>query len=150
MYIQIIIIILCWTLGPFVKKKVMNTPSGKRGDEITSLDFLLISNLIGFLMIIAFNILNSKSKNNVLDTFKKFTLEHWKYSIINTLLTLISASLFLFVLQKGSVKKYFPLIQSSVIILSFLVGSYVAKERITLTKILAIILISGGIVLLNN
>lgn len=149
MYTLLIIIIICWTLGPFIKKKIMNIPSNNDSENINAMDFLLISNIIALFVILVFYFINSKDKYTVMGTFKKLSLKHWMYFCLNALVTLTSTFLFVFVLKKGSISKIFPTVQATVIIASFFLASYLLKEQINVLQMTAIGFISTGILLLH-
>ena len=74
----------------------MNIPNKNSSENINPMDFLLISNVMSLLVILIFYFINSKDKYRVIGTFKKLSLEHWKYFCLNALVTLTSTFLFVF------------------------------------------------------
>ena len=44
MLLPILVLIICWTLNPFIKKKIMNLPD-KSNANIRLIDFLLVISL---------------------------------------------------------------------------------------------------------
>ena len=126
----------------------MNIETNQKGETINPLVFLL-SNLLAISIILFVYLINAKDKFRVVDTFKKLTVPHLKYFMFNALASMTATFLFVFVLKKGAISKLFPTIQATVIISSFFLGSYLLKESISTLQMIAIGMISVGIIALN-
>lgn len=148
MLLPILVLIICWTLNPFVKKKIMNLPD-KSNANIRPVDFLLVSNLIAVTVVLLVYLYNSRDKLSVVGTIKSLTPKQWGYFAANAVVTLTATFLFVFVLEKGKITKLIPSIQSVVILFSFLIGLFVLKEDVPQYKLFSVALICLGIILLN-
>ena len=147
MLLPILVLIICWTLNPFVKKKIMNLPD-KSNANIRPVDFLLVSNLIAVTVVLVVYLYNSRDKLSI-QTGKSLTPKQWGYFAANAVVTLTATFLFVFVLEKGKITKLIPSIQSAVILFSFLIGLFVLKEDVPQYKLFSVALICLGIILLN-
>lgn len=148
MLLPILVLIICWTVNPFVKKKLMNL-ADKSNNNIRPVDFLLVSNLIAITVVLLVYLYNSRDKLSVVDTVKSLTPKQWGYFLANAVVTLTATFLFVFVLEKGKITKLIPSIQSAVILFSFLIGMFVLKEDVPQYKLFSVALICLGIILLN-
>jgi drug/metabolite transporter (DMT)-like permease len=148
MLLPILVLIICWTVNPFVKKKLMNLPDTSN-NNIRPVDFLLVSNLIAITVVLLVYLYNSRDKLSIVDTVKSLTPIQWGYFAANAVVTLTATFLFVFVLEKGKITKLIPSIQSAVILFSFVIGMFVLKEDVSQYKLFSIALICLGIILLN-
>ena len=82
MLLPILVLIICWTLNPFVKKKIMNLPD-KSNANIRPVDFLLVSNLIAVTVVLLVYLYNSRDKLSVVGTIKSLTPKQWAYFAAN-------------------------------------------------------------------
>ena len=146
MYLYIVLLVLCWTLNPFVKKKVMSAKT-KSGGLITPEDFLLVSNIIAVLTIVGVFLI--VRNHNIAKTIKDLSFNHWALFGLNALVSLTATFLFVFVLNKGQITRIIPTIQSSVIFFTFLLAWLFLGEKIDHKKIIGVALLCIGIILMN-
>ena len=146
MYLYIILLVIGWTLNPFIKKKVMAAKT-RSGGVISPEDFLLISNIIAVVSIVTFFLIIKN--HNIIKSIKDLSLNHWALFGLNAVVSLTATFLFVFVLNKGQITRLIPTIQSSVIFFTFLLAWLFLGEQIDHKKIIGVTMLCVGIILMN-
>ena len=140
--ILIIILIVCWTMNPLIKKictKKLGT------NESVLLNHILYSILLA--IYIYYLIRQNKCDIN---SIRKLKYQEIFIYIIGALLTIISSICLFEVLQHMQLSEIIPIIQPSVILLTLLLGYFIFNESLSLIKIIGTLLVSVGIFLITK
>ena len=139
-YLQFFIIILCWTLLPFLTKNILK--------KHKPMNYYLISNAISFVIVtfIAMYIY-SKNKFNFISNFNRKDI---LYICGISILSIIAGISFIFLIKDTSLSYLRPHISSIIIILTTLFGGLIFEENIGFIHWIGIVIIIVGIFILNQ
>ncbi len=138
----IIILIICWTFNPFLKKNTMTTLSP---DESLVFNQMLSTTIIGIYFI--YLLCNKRCNFKKLKSLSKKEIFYITLSAISTF---VSAIALINLLHRENVSYLIPQIQPIVIFFTMLVGYFVFKEKITYYQMLGGLLIILGVWFLNK
>ena len=142
--ILLFVLILCWTINPFLKKIVMK--------KLNAYEFFLYNNLIilAFLLIYMAGLKLVNKKNDI--QLKKIYNLNKKESLVlisGGLLSLIGAMMFLYLIKMEDITKVVSFSQSLTIILSIMIGYLFFSEKLYPKDIVGILLIVSGITMIK-
>lgn len=138
----LILLVLCWTLNPFLKKKAIGNLSP---DE----SLILSQCLIMFLLCFYFAYLLIKKKCD-LTKFTKLSTKQIFLNFIASLITAISAIVLIKLLQRTNVSYLIPQVQPIIMLLTILIGIFLFKEKLTFSQMIGCGLIIIGVWFLNK
>ena len=143
--LYLIIIIVCWTISPFFKKIVTKKI---KGIEYNFAQTLIISIFILFI-ILYFNYI--KNNSDKIDPYfvDKLNTKEMIFLVAVSAMSLLPAYLFIKVIHEYEISFLEPVLHSSSIVLTAIIGSIFYNESFGLQKGIGIMLVIGGIVLLN-
>ena len=142
--ILLFILILCWTINPFLKKIVMK--------KLNAYEFFLYNNLVILVFLILYLIgLKLVNNKNEIQLKKIYELNKKEYIVLLSggLVSLIGAMMFLYLIKMDDITKIVSFSQSLTIILSIIVGYMFFSEKIFFKDLVGILLIVGGITLIK-
>ena len=143
-YLYLIIIIICWTLNPFIKKIVLNNKKLNL-DEFFILNHIFVS----LILLIYFYILFKKKKCSTL-CLSKLDKYDYLYILMGSLTSILGARLMISIIKTEEITFLIAHIQPMIIALTFLIGYMFFSEHITITKVLGISLIILGLIFINK
>jgi uncharacterized membrane protein len=143
-YIYLCLIVLCWTINPFIKKKILKSKK-LNTDEYFIINHLIVSIILG----IYFYTLFKKKKCSWL-CIEKLDKYDYIYIFLGALTSILGARLLISVIKTEEITFLIAHIQPMIIALSFLIGYMFFSEHITPFKIGGIALIILGLILLNK
>lgn len=143
-YIYLLIIILCWSLNPFFKKKVLNN-STINSDEYFAINHTFITIII----IVYFYYLVNNKKCDA-NCFKKLNINDYIYIILGSITSIIGARLLLSLIQYKEISYLVSSIQPLVISLTLMIGYLFFNESISIIKIIGVLLIISGLICINQ
>ena len=141
-YFYLLIIVLCWTLNPFIKKKMLG--------KFTTDEYFIINHFfITLLIIVYFYYLYTKKlcKTNCL---KKINMYDIIYILLGAITSILGARLLISLIKFQEVSFLVAHIQPLVIALSFIIGYMFFSESMSLYKIIGGSLIILGLILINK
>ena len=144
LYIYIGIIVLCWTLNPFIKKIVLKSKK-LNTDEYFIINHIFVSIILGLYFYSLF-----KKKKCSLLCLSKLDKYDYLYIFMGALTSILGARLLISIIKKEEITYLIAHIQPMIIALSFLIGYMFFSEHITPIKIIGISLIILGLILLNR
>ena len=142
--IYLLIIICCFSLNPFLKKKIL-TKQVLNEDEY----FMVNHFIITALLLIYFIILIKRKKCSV-KCWKKLDRYDIIYILLGSFTTIIGARLLLSLIKKKDITYLIVHLQPIVIALTFIVGYIFFKEQITMNKIMGVLFILTGLIFINQ
>ena len=140
-YLLILILIISFTINPYLKKKASN--------KVSSTEFMLIYHIIGSILIFVFIGFQIYNKQCDIRCFNKLTKQDYIFTILASITGVVGALLLLYLIKKEDVSFILPNVQGLVIGLSALVGYFIFKEKMDKLKISGIILIIVGVGIIN-
>ncbi len=145
-YIYLLLIIICWSINPFVKKKITKS--------LNSIEYNYANNmciLCMILMVIFYlNFIQTKSETVSINFFNKLNKNQIGLLVLSAFLTLLPSFLFITVLKEMDVSFVVSFTQSLTIVSSTIIGVLVMNETFNLKIGLGIASIVVGIGLLTN
>lgn len=144
--LYLIIIVICWTISPFLKRVITKKI---KGIEYNFAQTFIISFFIFFIILYVNYIKNTSDK---IDPYfiDKLNTKEMLFLLAVSALSLLPAYLFIKVIHEYEISFLEPVLHSSSIILTAIIGSMFFNESFGLQKCIGILLVIGGIVLLNN
>ena len=139
-YIYIIIIILCWSINPFIKKIV--------NKNISPIEYNIYNNtfiLCLLLLIFEYNLFFINKNNIELNILKKLNMKEIGIMLVSSGFTLLPSYLFVTLIKTQNVSKINSIIQSSTILVSSLIGIFLFNEPYDIKKVFGIANIITGL-----
>lgn len=145
-YFYLVVIVIFWTLNPFIKKSVMK--------KLTSEEYFFVNHMVvTFFVLLFFLYSYSKKKitKNCLTHLNSFTNKELSILFIGGFITVLSSRLLPYLIElKKDVSYLISHIQPVVIVLTALVGFAFFQEKLNKPKILGIILVGMGLFFINK
>lgn len=138
----IIILVVCWSIDPFLKKNTMKTLSP---DESLVFNKILSAAIIGVYLI--YLLCNKRCDFSKL---KNLTKKEMVYISMSAISTFISAIALIHLLQRENISYLIPQIQPVIILLTMCIGYFIYKEKISYYQMFGGALIISGVYFLNR
>jgi uncharacterized membrane protein len=143
-YIYILIIVLCWTLNPFIKKIVL------KGKKLNIDEYFIINHLVVTLILGGYFFYLFKNKKCSPNCFRKLDKYDYLYITLGAVTSILGARLLFSIIKKEDISYVVANIQPMVIGLSFVIGYMFFSENITLTRLMGVSLIILGLICINK
>jgi multidrug transporter EmrE-like cation transporter len=140
-YIMMVLLIISFTLNPFLKKQASH--------NVSASEFTLIYQILVIVFIFCYVGYLVKSRTCSLLCFKKMTKRDLFWTTLAVITGMAGSILLLFLIKKEEVSYLIPNIQGIVILLGSLIGYFIFKEHLDKYRIIGIILIFVGIITIN-
>ena len=139
-----ILVILCWTFNPFIKKIVMK--KGKiNTDEYFVINHLVITAILIVYFVYLFN--TRKCNTNCLKSLDRYDAV---YILLGAITSILGARLLLSIINYTDVSYMVAHVQPIVISLTFIIGYLFFSEQVTIYKLIGVSLVILGILFLNK
>lgn len=139
-----ILVILCWTFNPFIKKMVLK--KGKiNTDEYFVINHLVITAILIVYFVFLFN--NRKCDTNCIKSLDRYDA---MYILLGSITSILGARLLLSIINQSDVSYMVAHIQPIVIALTFIIGYLFFSESVTVYKLIGVSLVVLGILFLNK
>ena len=136
------LLVLCWTLNPFVKKKAL---VGLNPNTSLLLNHCLVTSLLAVYFIYLF--FNSKCNFNEI---KNLNSKQILTSVVAASITLASSIILINLLQRTNVSYVMPHIQPLVLLLTMIIGYFIFQEKLNNYQLFGAVLTILGLWLLNK
>jgi uncharacterized membrane protein len=140
-YIMMVLLIISFTLNPFLKKQASH--------NVSASEFTLIYQILVIVFIVCYVGYLVKSRTCALSCFKKMTKKDLGWTTLAVITGMAGSILLLFLIKQEEVSYLIPNIQGIVILLGSLIGYFIFKEHLDKYRIMGIILIFVGIITIN-
>ena len=142
-YLYVFIIVLCWSINPFLKKIITK--------NIQPIEYNIYSNTLSFIYLIMFSLYQNKYNMSgiTINIANKLSNNHIGIMMIVSILTLVPSYLMVVLNKKYSVSGITAVVQSLNIIVTTIIGVVYMGDPINMTKIGGILMTSLGIYLLQ-
>ena len=142
--LSFILVVLCWTFNPFIKKKILKT-SKLKVDE-----YFVINHFVITVLLIGYFIYLYKNRECSPNCIKQLTRYDCLYILLGSITSILGARLLLYIIKTNDISFMVAHIQPLVILLTFLIGYLFFMEQMTTYRLLGGILVIIGIILLNK
>lgn len=143
--IYLVIIIIFWSINPFLKKKITN--------KLSSIEYAFGSNILIITLLTLYILYNNNYTNNSnlrFDFYNKLNYKELILLVVSVFCTLIPSILFIKTLRVMDVSYVNALTNSMSIVLASAIGIYFFNEEFNRNVFLGILSILFGIGLLSN
>lgn len=141
-YFYIFVIVLCWTLNPFIKKLVMK--------KMDANEYLIMNHSVVTIILVFYLIYLLKKKKCDFNCVQKLSGGDMGLLVIGGITTILATLMLLYLVSTSEVSYVIGNVQPIVISLSIILGYLFFKEKLGLTKLLGLIFIIVGLVLINK
>jgi uncharacterized membrane protein len=140
-WVPLIVLVLCWTINPFLKKRA--------AVSLSSNEYMLFNQMIIIVLIVLYAVYLFCRKKIVWQHYTKMKGVQIVYALVAGITTVISSLMLIHLILGNSVGKLIPHIQPIVIVLTVLVGWAFFHEKFHWKQGLGVLLIAGGLVAMN-
>ena len=141
-YFLLALLILCWTINPFMKK----TASKK----LTSGEYLIFNHGICSIIVIIYLMYLLKDNQCDIKCLQKLDRKDITYSVLASIITVGSSLILINLVQNNNISYIIPQIQPLVILLTVTFGYLFFGESVESHKIVGIGMIVGGLYFINR
>ena len=136
-YLLLSLLVLTWSLNPFIKKKILK--------DLRVVDFYCISVLtVAFFVLLYMFLYNFENTKKAIHTIYHSSRLKYFY-IVTVVLSVVSGFIFHLLIQKNDASYIIPQLQPIVMIFLLLWGYFVFDEDIDKNRILGILAVAIGI-----
>ena len=140
-YFFLLLLIICWTTNPFMKKQVAT--------KMTSSEYMIYNHGLCSILIVGYVVYLLLNRQYSIESLKKLTSKDIGISLVAALTTVVASVLLIDLLKNNDASYIIPHVQPCIIVLTLLVGYFLFKEQITSNKIIGTGLIVAGLVFMN-
>ena len=144
--LYLILIVICWTISPFLKRIVTKKIKG------IEYNFAQTTIILTFIFLISIYVNYIKNTSDKIDFFAVNNLNFNELMLLLSIsvMSLLPAYLFIKVIHDYEISFLEPVLHSSSILLTTLIGAFFFNETFGIKKCIGILLVIGGIFLLNT
>ena len=139
--ILILLLVLCWSFNPFLKKK--------SASNLNSQEYLIYNQFLCSILVFLYFIYLWKNNKCSVNCLKKMSSNEIIYSLIAAFVTLLSSIILITLLKQKDASYLIPHIQPLVILLTITLGYFMFGENITKHHLLGGLLIISGVAVIN-
>jgi uncharacterized membrane protein len=137
----LILLITCWTLNPFLKKKVAS--------KLDSNEHLIFNHALCSMIIIMYLIYLLMNNKYNWRNLKSLDANDVIVSSSGAFTTVLASMLLIKLLKDGEITYILPHAQPCILVLTLFIGIFFYGESFTPNKIIGTLLIVGGLVFMN-
>ena len=141
-YFYIFVIVLCWTLNPFVKKLLMKKMDGN--------EYLILNHSVVTIILVFYLIYLLKKKKCDFQCIKSLNRSDLGLLTLGAVTTILSTLMLVYLVASTEVSYVLGTVQPIVISLSVILGFLLFKEKISVIKLSGLGFIIVGLLLLNK
>ena len=141
-YFYIFVIVLCWTLNPFIKKQVMK--------KMDPNEYLIMNHSVVTIILVFYLVYLLKKNKCDFNCIKQLTGGDLGLLLIGGITTILATLMLVYLVSTSEVSYVIGNVQPIVIALSIMLGYLFFKEKLGLTKVLGLSFIIVGLVLINK
>ena len=141
-YTLLVILVLCWTLNPFMKKKASL--------NLSSDEYLIFNHTLCSILLVIYLIYLIKYKKCSVKCLNKLTNKEMIFSVFGAITSILSSLVLINLVQNNDISFIIPQIQPIVIVFTVLCGYLFFEENINYTTIVGILMITSGLYIINT
>ena len=141
-YVILFLLILCWTLNPFLKKTIAK--------KIPTKEYIIYNQCLCTFIVFIYALFLFNSNNLNVDFINNLTTRELVISSFGAIVTVMASLLLVQLLKDNDASSVIPQIQPCIILLTLLIGYFLFNESITINKIIGTVLIIFGLIFINN
>lgn len=141
-YLLLALVILSFTLTPFLRKKILN--------EFTDEEFYIYSNTMMLILVVMYSIyLLFQNKCSLTMLTEKINTRNAIICLVSSISAVMGGLVLMILLKRNDASHVIPQIQPIVIVLTMLIGYFLANEDINRYKIMGAGLLVFGLYVFN-
>ena len=140
-YILIVLLIICFTINPFIKKHASK--------NVTSNEYTFIYQIFIVVFIALYSTYLIQTKACELTCYKKMNNKDIWWTILAVITGMVGSTLLLYLVKTDDVSYLIPNVQGIVILLGAGIGYFIFNESFDTFKFIGILLIFFGIISIN-
>ena len=140
-YILMVLLIICFTINPFIKKHASK--------NVTSYEYTFIYQIFIVIFIVLYSIYLIQTKACDLTCYKKMNVKDIGWTILAVITGMVGSTLLLYLVKMDDVSYLIPNVQGIVILLGAAIGYFIFNEKFDKFKFIGILLIFFGILSIN-
>ena len=144
--ILILVLILCWTFNPLIKK-ICSSGNNKK---LNNNESLVLNHVLVTIILIIYTIYLIKTKKCNLQKLKTLQLRDFIIYLTGATVTLLSSACLYEILQYKQMGEIVPIVQPSVIILSLFMSYLLFNENLTTLKLFGTGLVALGVYIITK
>jgi len=141
-YLFIVLLIICWTLNPFLKKY--------SASKLSSSDYMIFNHILCTFIVFIYFMYLLINKQCDINCMQKLNNTDILFSVFGAITSVLASILLIELLKKNDATSIIPSIQPLVLILTLVIGKFIFNENLTTTKMSGIIIIVLGLYLINK
>ena len=141
-YFYIFVIVLCWTLNPFIKKAIMK--------KMDANEYLIMNQSVVTIILLFYLIYLLKKKKCDFKCIEKMSRKEYSLIVLGGVITILATLMLLHLVSSSEVSYVIGNVQPIVILCSVILGYLFFKESLGVTKVAGIGFIIVGLILLNK
>ena len=140
-YVLLIIVVLCWTINPFLKKTIAK--------KMKPEEYMILNHFTISIIMISYLIYLLQKKQFDTKCIRKLEYREICLLVIASISTIVGSLIVTYLLQTYDASYIIPNLQPMVIILTILIGYFIYKETLDSKKISGVLCIVAGLFLIN-
>jgi multidrug transporter EmrE-like cation transporter len=140
-YILMVLLIICFTINPFIKKHASS--------NVTSYEYTFIYQIFIVVFIVLYSIYLIQTKACDLTCYKKMKVKDIVWTILAVITGMVGSTVLLYLVKMDDVSYLIPNVQGIVILLGAAIGYFIFNESFDTFKFIGILLIFFGIISIN-
>ena len=141
-YIILFLLILCWTLNPFLKKTIAK--------KIPTKEYIIYNQCLCTFIVFIYGLFLFNSNNLNVDFINNLTTRELVISSLGAIVTVMASLLLVQLLKDNDASSIIPQIQPCIILLTLFIGYFLFNESLTKNKFLGTIMIVIGLYFINK
>ena len=141
-YFYIFVIVLCWTLNPFIKKAVMK--------KMDANEYLIMNHSVVTIILVFYLIYLLKREKCDFKCIQNLGKRDYSLLVIGGITTILATLMLLYLVSSSEVSYVIGNVQPIVIALSIILGYLFFKESLGVTKIIGLSFIILGLFIVNK
>ena len=141
-YVILFLLILCWTLNPFLKKTIAK--------KIPTKEYIIYNQCLCTFIVFIYALFLFNSNNLNVDFINNLTTGELVISSLGAIVTVMASLLLVQLLKDNDASSIIPQIQPCIILLTLFIGYFLFNESLTKNKFLGTIMIVIGLHFINK
>ena len=141
-YVILFLLILCWTLNPFLKKTIAK--------KIPTKEYIIYNQCLCTFIVFIYALFLFNSNNLNVDFINNLTTRELVISSLGAIVTVMASLLLVQLLKDNDASSIIPQIQPCIILLTLFIGYFLFNESLTKNKFLGTIMIVIGLYFINK
>ncbi len=141
-YLFLFMLVLCWTINPFMKKKIAS--------KMSSSEYMVFNHCLCTVIILIYFIYLFQNNTFSVEPIKQLSKYDLGISVLAASTTVIASILLINLLKNNDASYIIPHVQPCIILLTLLVGYFFYNENVNKIQALGGVLVIAGLFIINK